>query len=387
MTYFRLLRKNLTRKKLRLFLTIFSIFTAFLIFGVLKTFETALNAGIELAGADRLVTTSKVSLVQLLPYAHYTKIKATEGVENVTHASWFGGYYQDPKRLLAAFAVDPESYLDIYPEIFFPEDQRENFLANRRGVLVGEALAQQYNWKIGDTFPLMSNLWTNQDGSRTWEFQVEGIFTGKDEQIDTRALIFHYDYFNEGRTGAKDTIGWLVIKTESPELNEVVSKAIDDQFANSPNETKTASEEAFGKAFLEQFGNIGLIITSVVGAAFFTILLIAGNTMILAVRERTNEIAVMKTLGFSNGRIFTLVVLEAVLLVLLGGLPALGFSWLMVEALKNAVGGGLPPMALTPGILLQAIAYMLLLGLVAGGLPAFNAVRIHVAAALGRKAW
>lgn len=386
MTYFRLLRKNLTRKKLRLFLTIFSIFTAFLIFGVLKTFDNALNAGVELAGADRLITTSKVSLIQPLPFAHYTKIRATSGVENAAHVTWFGGYYQEPKNFIVSVAVDAESYLDIYPEIFIPEEQRKNFLTNRRGVLVGEALVQVYGWKVGDTLPLISSIWTNQDGSRTWEFQVDGIFTGSDEKIDTGFLMFHYDYFNEGRTGARDTIGWLIIKTESPELNEAVSKAIDDQFENSPNETKTDTEAAFGKAFLEQFGNIGLIITSVVGAAFFTILLVAGNTMVLAVRERTNEIAVMKTLGFSNGRIFTLIVLEALLLVLLGGLPALGVSWLMVEALKNAVGGGLPPMSLTWEILLQAIAYMLLLGFVTGGLPAFNAVRINVAAALGRKA-
>lgn len=387
MTYLRLLRKNLTRKKLRLALTVFSIFTAFLIFGVLKTFDNALNAGIDLAGADRLITTSKVSLIQPLPYAHYTKIRATEGVENVTHASWFGGYYQDPKNFIASFAVEATSYLDIYPEIFIPKEQLANFLANRRGVLVGEKLVQQYNWKIGDTLPLISSIWTNQDGSRTWEFQIAGIFSDPNEEFDTRSLMFHYDYFNEGRTGARDTIGWLIIKTETPDLNEAVSKAIDSQFANSPNETKTDTEAAFGKAFLEQFGNIGLIITSVVGAAFFTILLIAGNTMILAVRERTNEIAVMKTLGFSNGRIFALIVLEALLLVLLGGLPAVGFSWILIEVLKGAVGGGLPPMTLTPFILLQAIGYMLLLGLVTGGLPAFNAVRIHVAVALGRKAF
>lgn len=386
MTYFRLLRKNLTRKKLRLFLTIFSIFTAFLIFGILKTFDSALNAGIELAGADRLITSSKVSLIQPLPFSHYTKIKATEGVANVTHASWFGGYYQEPKNFIVSFAVDAQSYLEIYPEIFIPQDHQENFLANRQGVLVGEALAQQYNWKVGDTFPLISSIWTNQDGSRTWEFKVEGIFSDPEEKFDTRSLMFHYVYFNEGRTGARDTIGWLVIKTESPEVNEAVSKAIDEQFANSPNETKTDTEAAFGKAFLEQFGNIGLIITSIVGAAFFTILLIAGNTMVLAVRERTNEIAVMKTLGFANGRIFTLIILEALILVLLGGLPALGFSWVLIEALKGAVGGALPPMTLTPEIFLQAVAYMVLLGFVTGGLPAFNAVRINVAAALGRKA-
>jgi len=280
MTHLQLLRKNLTRKKLRLALTIFSIFTAFLIFGVLKTFDSALNAGVELSGADRLVTISKVSLIQPLPFAHYTKIKAIEGVENATHASWFGGYYQDPKNILAAFAVDAQSYLDIYPEILIPEDQRNAFMNNRRGALVGEALVKLFGWKVGDTLPLQSNIWTNQDGSHTWELQIEAIFTGKDDEIDTRAVMFHYDYFNESKTAAKDTIGWLVIKTESPALNEAVSAAIDGQFENSPNETKTDTEEAFSKAFLEQFGNIGLIITSVVGAAFFTILLIAGNTMV-----------------------------------------------------------------------------------------------------------
>lgn len=386
MTYFRLLRKNLTRKKLRLVLTVFSIFTAFLIFGVLKTFDNALNAGVDLAGADRLITMSKISLIQPLPYAHYNKIKATEGVQNATFAIWYGGYYQDQQNFIAALAVESETYMDIYPEMVVSEEQRKNYLGNRRGLLVGQALAEQYGWQLGDTIPIMSNIWTNADGSRAWEFKIEGIFTGSDENIDTRSMIFHYVYLNEARTFWKDTIGWLMVKTTSPDLNTTVSEAIDNQFANSANETKTSTEAAFGKAFLEQFGNIGLIITSVVGAAFFTILLIAGNTMILAIRERTNEIAVMKTLGFSNTRVGSLIISEAMFLVLLGGLPALGFSWIAIEVLKTSAGGNLPPMALNLGIVLQAIGYMLLLGLVTGGLPAFNALRIHVAAALGRKA-
>ena len=385
MSYFLLLRKNLTRKPLRLFLTIISVFTAFLIFGVLKSFDSALNAGVELAGADRLVTMSKISLIQPLPYAHYTKIKATEGVENATFAVWFGGYYQDPQQLFAAFAVEPESYLDIYPELVLTEEERKNYLANRRGMVVGQALAAVYGWQVGDTVPIMSNIWSDQAGGRTWEFTVEGIFTGEDKQTDTTYMMFHYDYLNEARAFAKDTIGWLVVKTVSPDVNTDVSQAIDSQFANSPAETKTDTEEAFGKAFLEQFGNIGLIITSVVGAAFFTILLIAGNTMILSVRERTNEIAVLKSLGFSNGRVVSLVVFEAMLLVLLGGLPALGFSWLLIEAAKAALSGGLSTLALTPEIILQAFSYMILLSLITGGFPAWNAMRIHVAAALGRR--
>lgn len=386
MTYFQLLRKNLTRKKLRLFLTVVSIFTAFLIFGVLKTFDNAMNAGIELASANRLITMSKISLIQPLPYAHYNKIKATQGVQNATFAIWYGGYYQDPQNFIGGFAIDSESYLDIYPEIVVSEEQRKNYLNNRRGLLVGQALAEEFEWKLGDTVPIMSNIWSNRDGSKAWEFEIEAIFTGSDEGVSTRSFVFHYDYFNEARAFSKDTIGWLIVKTTSSDVNSEVSQAIDSQFANSPNETKTSTEAAFGKAFLEQFGNIGLIITSVVGAAFFTILLIAGNTMILAVRERTNEIAVMKTLGFSNIRVVFLIVSEAMLLVLLGGLPALGFSWGAVEVLKTLGGANLPPMTLTLEIVLQATGYMLLLGFVTGGLPAFNAVRIHVAAALGRKA-
>ena len=240
MTYFQLLRKNLTRKKLRLVLTVFSIFTAFLIFGVLKTFDKALNAGVELADANRLITMSKISLIQPLPYAHYNKIKATEGVQSATFAIWYGGYYQDPQNFIAALAVESETYMDIYPEMVVSEEQRKNYLGNRRGLIVGEALAEQYGWQLGDTIPIMSNIWTNSDGSRAWEFKIEGIFTGSDESIDTRSMIFHYAYLNEARTFWKDTIGWLTVKTTSPDLNKTVSEAIDNQFANSPNETKTS---------------------------------------------------------------------------------------------------------------------------------------------------
>lgn len=384
MTYLTLLRKNLTRKKLRLALTLFSIFTAFLIFGVLKTFNDALNVGVEMAGADRLVTINKISLIQPLPYALYGKVKAVDGVETATFANWFGGYYQDPKQPIGVFAIDAESYMKVYPEMVVPEDQKQAFLNDRRGALAGEQLALMYGWKVGDVVPIQSNIFINNEGSRTWEMKIDGIYTGSSKRIDTRGLVFHYDYFNEARTAGKDTIGWLIIKTEDPELNEQVSKAIDKMSENSPYETKTSTEEAFTQEFLKQFGNIGLIVTSVVGAAFFTILLIAANTMMLAVRERTNEIAVMKTLGFSNQRIFSQIVLEAWTLVLCGALPAIGLAWLLIKVLGEAVPG-LPPLALTPAILAEAFGYMLVLGLITGGLPAYNAIRIHVASALGRK--
>jgi len=254
MTYFKLLRKNLTRKKLRLSLTLFSIFTAFLIFGVLKTFNDALNVGVDLAGADRLVTINKISLIQPLPYSLYGKVKAIDGVETVTFANWFGGYYQDPRQAIGVFAIEAESYMRVYPEMVVPEDQKQAFLNDRRGALAGEQLAQQYGWKVGDVIPIQSNIYTNRDGSRTWEMKIDGIYTASSKRFDTLGLVFHYDYFNESRNFGTDTIGWLIVKTKSPDVNETVSKAIDKMSENSPFETKTSSEEAFTQEFIKQIG-------------------------------------------------------------------------------------------------------------------------------------
>ncbi len=384
MTRFHLLRKNLTRKKLRSGLTLFSILTAFLILGVLVTFQSAMDAGVDFAGADRLVSVNKISFTQPMPYSYYRRVAAVEGVRNVTHANWFGGYYQDPRQFLAVFAVEAESYLDIYPEFILPEDQRESWLKDRMGAAVGKVLADQYGWKVGDTIPLKSNIFSQRDGSQSWDFNISAIITADDPAVDTRFFLLHYDYFNETKSFRIDYLGWLIISVDDPAENEAVSQIIDTMFTNSPFETKTSSEAAFNKAFIEQIGDIGLIITSVVGAAFFTILLVAGNTMALAVKERSREIAVMKALGFSSPRLFRMVLAESLLMALAGGLPGLGLAWLLLGALSSQLGGFLPPLIMTSEVFLQALALMVGLGLLTGAIPAWSVLRLNVVTGLQR---
>ncbi|MFZ5609076.1 MAG: ABC transporter permease [Pseudomonadota bacterium] len=381
-----LIWKNAARKKLRLVLTVISIFTAFLIYGILGSFQNSLDAGIDVAsGANRLVTVNKITFIQPLPYAYVGKVKAMEGVAGVTYAVWFGGYYQDPQRLLAVFGVDPESYLAAYPELVLTPEERKAFLTDRRALLVGKKMADRFGWKVGETIPIQSNIWSDADGSQTWDFIVAGIFTANDDKIDTSYLLFHYDYLNERRRFARDTIGWLIVTTTTPAANDAVAKAIDLEFSNAPTQTKTDTEKAFNQSFVKQFGNIGLIVVSVTGAAFFTILLIAGNTMMLSVRERTPEIAVMKTLGFDNGRIFRLVIFEALFVTALGALPALALASLMLQGLSAAMAGMMPPMFMTGAMFAKAVGVMLLLALLTGFIPAWSAMRINIVTALGRR--
>lgn len=379
-----LLWRNLWRRKLRTLLTITSILIAFLIFGTIRAFEAALNSGVDLAAADRLVVINKINFTQPMPYAYLAKIASVEGVRQIAFANWFGAYWKEPQNVFAAFAVDPESWLDTYPELIVDADDRARFLANRSGALVGRSLASRFGIKEGDHIPLSSSIFTKTDGSRVWDVTIEGIFTPRDEQTDTTYLLFHHDYFNESRSFGKDTIGWFVVTTESQQLNENVANAIDAMFFNSANQTKTDTEKAFSAAFVKQIGNIGLIVVSVVGAAFFTILVIAANTMVLAIRERTGEIAVMKTLGFTGGRIFGLVLGESLLVVLLGGIPGIALAVLMVKGASAAMAGFLPPLIIDGGILAESLAVMLVLGLLVGAIPAIRAFRLEIASGLGR---
>ncbi len=380
-----LIRKNLFRKKLRAGLMIVSILVAFAIFGVLASFERAFNAGEDVAAADRLVVVNKINFTQPLPVAYANRVRAIDGVQLVTHANWFGGYFQDPKNFLIVFAVDPASYMELYADDFdFPPDARKAFLADRTGVMVGETLARKWGWKIGDHVPIASNIFTQKNGARTWDFTVDGIFTSRKLHVDTNLMLFQYDYFDETRSFTKDLIGWIVLRTTSPSLNDQVAKAIDKTFANSPYETATDTEKAFNKAFAAQLGNIALIVELVVGAAFATILMIVGNTMVMAVRERTREIGVLKTLGFTGLHVLRLVLGESVLLALLGGIPGLVAAGLVTWSLRDSLSNFVPGLTMTPGIVLAAFALMIGLGIATGLVPALNAFRLRIAAALGR---
>jgi putative ABC transport system permease protein len=383
---FDLVRKNLFRRKLRAALMIVSILIAFMIFGVLAGFYRAFTAGEDRAAADRLITVNKINFTQPMPIAYFNRVRAVDGVRQVTHANWFGGYYQDPKNFLMTLAIEPATYFDMYrSELDIPPEQLQAFISDRSSAVIGESMARKWGWKVGDRVPVASSIFTQRsNGSHTWDFTIAGIVKGKAEQVSTDFLLFQYAYFDETRTFGKDTIGWLILQTNSPENNDRVARTIDAMFANSIAETSTDTEKAFGKAFAAQFGNIALIVFLVVGAAFVTILMIVGNTMALSIRERTREIGVLKTLGFSGSRILRMVLGESVLLALLGGLPGLAIAALITIALRASLANIAPAFAVSPVIALEGIALMIALGLFTGVIPALNAMRLKIATALGR---
>ena len=384
MKYFGFIWKNVWRKKIRTLLTILSVFVAFLLFALLSALGYAFKSGADVADAERLIVIDKVSLINPLPMAYKNRIAATEGVHSVTHSSWFGGYYQDPRVQFPQFPTEPYEYFSMYPELKMPQEQLDGWARNRQGAVIGRDLAEQYSLKVGDRIPIQATIWTKADGGRTWEFDIEGIFETDDPRGSTALMLFQYDYFEESRAFGKGTVGWYILRV-SPGADPVqVANAIDLQFANSPNETDTSTEAAFSQSFARQFGNIALIVTLILGAVFFTLLLVSGNTMSQSVRERISELAVLKTLGFSDRLVLGTVLSESVLIMLLGGLLGLGVGWLLVQGAAQAMGTFLPGIFLTSQAMLTAIAVMIGAGVIAGIFPALHAMRLSIIDALAR---
>jgi putative ABC transport system permease protein len=384
MNDFTLVRKNLFRRKLRAILLIIVIFIAFLIFGVLAALQSAFDAPAGSAGANRLVVNNKINFTQPLPLAYVQRVAAIPGVEKVSHNSWFGGFYQEPRNALPVFAVDPVSYLAMYPDLKLSPAATKLFTTERSALLVGSSVAERFGLKEGQRIALSSNIYSQRDGRRSWDFVIAGIVTGEDNAPSSIVLL-NYDYFNESRSFGRDSIGQVLVKTTDPSRNDAVMAAIDAQFANSPNETSTVTEEAFAKAFVGQLGNISLIITLVVSAAFVTILLIVGNTLVAAIRERTKEIAVFKTLGFSNSRILKMVLSESILLTVIGGLLGMAAAFAAVKVLQTILRGTIDGVTMGPLVWAQGVGIMVALGLITGAIPAFNAMRLNIVTALGRK--
>ncbi len=380
-----LIRKNLFRKKLRAILMIVSILIAFAIFGVLAGFERAFNAGQDRAQVDRLVVVNKINFTQPLPVSYYNRVAAMDGVRQVTHLNWFGGYYQDPKNFLIVMAVQPETYTSLYDSDFvYSPEAKAAFIRERTGALVGQRMMDKWGWKVGDRIPISSNIFSQKNGSHTWDFTIVGTFAGRTPQNDTNMMVFQYAYFDETRSFGKDQIGWMALRTTSAAANDQVMRTIDQTFANSPYETATDTEKAFNKAFAAQLGNIALIVGLVVGAAFITILMIVGNTMVMTVRERTREIGVLKTLGFSGGRILRLVLGESILLALIGGIPGLVIAYLVIGSMRENLMNFVPMISLPPDLIAAGVAIMVALGILTGLVPALNAMRLKIASALGR---
>ena len=381
MKYLPLVWRNLLRRKVRTIFTLASVFIAFVLYSFLMVVQNAFSMGVEVAGVDRLVLMHKVSLIQLLPISYADRIRSTEGVTHVGHSTWFGGTYQDKVNQFAVMAVDSQ-YFQLYPEARISDDQVKAWLADRQGAIVGRTTAAKYGWNIGDKVPIQATIWQPKQGN-TWFFNIDGIYDA-DKGFDTSNFFFHYEYLDENRRGAYGLVGWYVLRVDDPARAADVAARLDAQFVNSSAETKTSTEKAFLQGFVNQVGNIKAIIISILAAVLFTLfLLVLANTMAQSVRERTSELAVLKTLGFSNGLVLGLVLVESILLALLGGGLGLTVTYFAVEggSFNNAL---LPVFIMRSRDIVIGVALCCALGVVAGAFPAITAMRLRITDALRR---
>jgi putative ABC transport system permease protein len=382
MKYLHLIWAALFRSKTRTFLTLLSVVTAFLLFGMLDSVRVAFNSSANVEGYDRLITTSRLSITQSLPSSLTAQIETVPGVANVSYATWFGGIYQDQKNFFPNFAIGP-GFMQLYPEYVLPPDQLEAFESTRTGAVVGEALAKQFGWKIGDTIPLQATIFPTK-GSNDWTFKLVGIFklADKKRQGEERQLMFNWKYFDEANDYIKGEVHWYVLDLTDASRSTQVARAIDALSENSDHETKTQTEQAFNQGFFKQFADIGLIVTAIMSAVFFTLLLLTGNTMAQAVRERIPELAVLKTIGFSDRSVLLLVLVEAVLLIVIGGAIGLAIATVLMPGVSAASSGVIQLGAVPAVTWLLGFVLMIVIGIVVGALPALRAMRLNIVDAL-----
>jgi putative ABC transport system permease protein len=385
MKYLHLIWAALFRRKTRTLLTLVSVVAAFLLFGLLDAVRTSFNqAGQSANGAERLQTGARLSFIQPLPKSLEAQIPRVPGVKDMTYANWFGGAYQDPRNQVFSFAVAP-NYLDLYPEIAVSEAERKAFEATRTGVLVGEQLARRFNWKVGDRLPLQSTIFPDRQGSKNWTFDIVGILHSKDKKTGgwyDQMLLLHWKYFDETTPYNNGQVGWYVTRVADVNQADQVAKAIDALSTNSDHETRTQTEQAATSSWMKQLADIGLIVGSIMGAVFFTLMLLSGNTMMQAVRERTSELAVLKTIGFSSHSVLAMVLAESVLLLVLGGVLGLALAAALIPVVSANSGGmlNLPTVGLDSWLL--GLGLMALIGVVVGALPALTAMRLNIVDAL-----
>jgi putative ABC transport system permease protein len=384
MKYFPLIWATLWRKKTRTIFTLLSVVVAFLLFGMLETVDYAFShPGNGVTGADKLVTTNKYSITLSLPFSDAQQIRSVPGVAEVSWISWFGGYFQESKNFVFAAPVDTDSYFSLHKGEFVVSDEEMQAYRNTRtGALVNSALMKKFGWKVGDKVPLHSTIWTQKkDGSLDWTFDVVGSFSVKDPtqaSQQAQTLLFHYELFDEGRSFGKGTVGWFEERVSDPSQASAISNRIDALFANSSNETKTQPANDFTMAFIKQFGDIGFVLRAILGAVFFTLLFLTGNTMMQSVRERIPELAVLKTLGFGDGQVLGLVLAESLLLCVTAALIGLALSYAALPIIKL----GLQGMELSSNPLIPGVGAAVLLALIVGLPPALRAMRLNIVDAL-----
>lgn len=383
MKYARLVLSNFKRHKLRTLLTILSIVVAFVLFGYLSAIRNAFQMGVSMAGADRLIVRHKISLIQPLPQSYESQIETIAGVANATQAAWFGGIYKDVPNAFPQIAVEPEEFLGIYREFVLPPDQKAAWNRTRTGAIAGRKLAARYGWQLGQRIPIQATFMRPKSGN-TWTFDLVGIYSGANPETDETQFFFRHDYMDENRFWGDGSTGWYYIQVKDPARAEAIAASVDERFANSPAETKTETEKAFVKGFAEQMGNIGAITTAIITAAFFTILLVVGNTMAQAVRERIRELGVMKAIGFSDGQVLAMVLAESLLIAVIGGAIGLFLGYSFVQ-LGDPTGGALPIFRLPAADLVFGAALVALLGFITGAIPAFQAMRLNPVDALRRE--
>jgi putative ABC transport system permease protein len=385
MKYLHLIWAALFRRKTRTFLTLVSILAAFLLFGMLDGVRTSFaNAGKSAAGASRLQTASRLSFTDTLPQSLQARMQQVPGITDVAYANWFGGAFQEPKNQVFSFAVSP-NYLDLYPEIDVSPAVRKTFAETRTGILVGDKLADKFHWKVGDKIPLISTIYPNRDGSKNWTFDVVGIMHPKKADqggFFQVMILMHWKYFDESNPYNRGDVGWYISHVGDINQSDRVAKAIDALSANSDHETKTQTEQAVTAERIKQVADIGLIVGSIMGAVFFTLLFLTGNTMAQAVRERTSELGVLKTIGFSSTSVLMIVLAESVLLVLIGGVLGLGLAAVLSPIMTAASQGAINLPSVGLGSWLLGIGLMIVIGLLVGALPAVRAMRLNIVDAL-----
>ncbi len=380
MKYFRLVLSQLFAKKTRTILTMLSLLMAFLLFGLLQAVNVAFNRGTSIEGASRIVTQARVSFTSALPLRLLPQIEAVDGIEAVMYQQWFGAYYQEPNRQMVAFAVDPRRLRQVITEWELPSEQWDAFANTRTGMIVGKTLADQYDWKVGDKVPLSSNIWPQSDGNMSWALDVVGIFDSSDPATQPQLAYLNFDYFDEERQFGKGGAGIYVSRLGDPKDAERVSKEIDQMFQNSTDETKSQSEQEFNLNFVRQLGDINLIVSSILGAVFFTILLLTGNTMAQSVRERIPQLAVLKTLGFTDGTVQMLVLAESFVLIGIGALLGMAVATVLGMGMVGFLGGSGSVVNLQ--VWAYALVSVIVLSLLVGLPPAWRARRLKIVDAL-----
>ena len=369
--------RNALRHKLRTMLTVLGIVVAIVAFGLLRTVVDAWYAGANASSSTRLVTRNAVSLVFPMPLTYAQKIRQVDGVAGVSWANWFGGVYVTERNFFPQFAIDPATYLPMYPEFVLGDDQRKAFLTDRAGAIVGRKLAAEYGWKVGDTIPLRGTIYPG-----TWSFTLRGIYEGAAASTDESAMYFHWSYLNETvkqrYPRRADQIGVFVVEIRDPARAAEVAAAIDATFRNSLAETLTETEKAFQLGFIAMTETILLVIQAVSFVVIVIIMAVMANTMAMTARERNAEYATLKALGFPGAFVAGLILAESLAIALAGGLAGIALTHPVAAAFAGAVGTLFPVFIVSDRTMLLQLAAAALVGAVAAVAPAWHAARLRI---------